>query len=377
VSRDRRGAEAMNVAFQRLQTQRLVGPPFPSAVEAVRALVAVQSQDYPAAKWAVGLRLSGATDRALDALCDEGVLLRTHVLRPTWHFVLPEDIHWLLELTAPRIKQAMASYDRKLELDSRVHARAFRVFEKELRDGRYRTRTELADALERSRIPARGQRLGHLMMNAELDGVVVSGPLRGKQSTYALLDERAQRRRRLGRDEALAELALRYFTGHGPAQLQDFSWWSGLSPSDARRAHESVQRQLASEEVEGKTYWTSPAARPARPTPSAHLLPNFDEYFIAYRDRSASVDLSLKLGRSAPFPYGKTLAHVVLVNGVVHGGWKRRPGDGEVAVRFSALAPLPSAARAALRASADRLSAFLEMRVQIVATDSGGSARRR
>ncbi|HEX4622788.1 MAG TPA: winged helix DNA-binding domain-containing protein, partial [Myxococcaceae bacterium] len=248
----------MNVAFQRLRTQRLVGPPFPSAVEAVRALVAVQSQDYPAAKWALGLRLRGATDRALDALCDAGTLLRTHVLRPTWHFVLPEDIHWLLELTAPRIKQALGSYDRKLDLDSRVHARAFGVFEKELRDRRYRTRTELADALERSRIPARGQRLGHLMMNAELDGVVVSGPLRGKQRTYALLDERAPHRRRLGRDEALAELALRYFTGHGPAQLEDFSWWSGLSPADARRGLESVRSELASAELEGRTYWASP-----------------------------------------------------------------------------------------------------------------------
>jgi hypothetical protein len=367
----------MNVAFQRLRTQRLVGPPFPSAVEAVRALVAVQSQDYPAAKWALGLRLRGATDRALDALCDEGALLRTHVLRPTWHFVLPEDIHWLLELTAPRIKQAMASYDRKLHLDSRVHARAFRVLEKELRDRRYRTRTELADALERSRIPARGQRLGHLMMTAELDGVVVSGPLRGKQSTYALLDERAPRRRRFGRDEALAELALRYFTGHGPAQLGDFSWWSGLSPADARRGLESVRRQLTSAEGEGKTYWASAAARPGNPTPSAHLLHNYDEYFIAYRDRSASVDAALKLGNSAPFPYGKTLAHVVLVNGVVHGGWKRRPGDGEVAVHFNALAPLPSDARAALRASADRLAAFLEVPVELASTDSGGSARRR
>jgi hypothetical protein len=345
------------VALRRLRAQRLIGAPFASPVEAVRSLVAVQSQDYAGAKWALGMRVRGATDRALEKLLDEGALLRTHVLRPTWHFILPDDARWLLELTAPRIEAAMASYDRRLALDAKVFSRAYAVLERSLRGAAHRTRAELSAALEQARIPAQGLRMINIMIHAELAGLVTSGPRRGKQFTYALLEERAPRARRLDRDAALAELASRYFTGHGPAQLQDFSWWSGLSPADARRALSHVERRLRSETLDGKTYYASPEAKRRSPSPSAHLLPNFDEYFIAYRDRSATVDASLKLGASAPFPYGKTVAHVVMVDGVVRGAWKRFVRADHVDVE---LGPLDAHAVAAIRPSIDRLGAFLE-----------------
>src|SRR5215831_20269008 len=180
-----------DIASRRLQTQRLTGQPFDAAVDAVAWLGAVQSQDYAGAKWALGQRTRDVTDADLDRLVDAGAILRTHVMRPTWHFVLPDDMRWLLDLTAPRVKAILAHYDRQLEVDGDLLRRGHAVIETALRDGTYLTRGELAAALERAGIPADGQRLGRLIMHAELDGLIVSGPRRGKQLTYALLAERA------------------------------------------------------------------------------------------------------------------------------------------------------------------------------------------
>lgn len=238
-----------DIATRRLHTQRLAGEPFASAVDAVAWLGAVQSQDYAGAKWALGQRTRGVTDADLDRLCDEGAILRTHVMRPTWHFVLPCDIRWLLGLTAPRVKARLAPYDRRLEIDAPLLKRSHAVIESALEGGSSLTRAELGAALERAGIPAAGQRLGHLVSYAELDAIVVSGPRRGRQVTYALLEERAPSARRLDRDEALAELTRRYFTGHGPAQVQDFAWWSGLTVADVRRGLELAGPVLAHEVI--------------------------------------------------------------------------------------------------------------------------------
>src|SRR5262245_24524323 len=171
-------------------------------------------------------------DDSIDELFNEGKILRTHVMRPTWHFVMPEDIRWMLKLTAPRINAVSAYYFRKMELDQAVLARSNAAISKALR-GKHLTREELGQVLGRAKIDAKGLRLIYLMIRAELDAVICSGPLRGKQFTYALLDERVPKCRTLKRDEALAELTIRYFTSHGPALLRDFVWWSGLTITDA------------------------------------------------------------------------------------------------------------------------------------------------
>src|ERR1700736_2352993 len=180
-----------DIASRRLHTQRCSGEPFASAVEAVRWLGAVQSQDYAGAKWALGQRTRGATENELDRLFDEGAILRTHVMRPTWHFVLPEDIRWLLELTAPRIRLGLAARYRQLEIDEGVVARAGAAFTAALAGGRQLTRAELGKVLRAAGISPEGQRLPHLLSAAELDGLITSGPRQGKQFTYALLEERA------------------------------------------------------------------------------------------------------------------------------------------------------------------------------------------
>src|SRR4029077_8441410 len=265
-------ATVNDIAARRLQAQRLTGEPFKSPLDAIRSLTAVQSQDYTGAKWALGQRTHKTTDAAIDRLFDEGAILRTHMLRPTWHFVLPEDIAWLLALTGPRVRSGLVARYRGLELDDKVAARAEALFTEALVGGRHLTRGQLGEVLSARRISPAGQRLPHLIMHAELDALIASGPRRGKQFTYALLEERAPKSRALDRDEAVAELTLRYFQSHGPAQIQDFVWWSGLRMADARAGIAIAGKTLERRVIDGKDYWFGRGADPqTRAATVAHL----------------------------------------------------------------------------------------------------------
>jgi Winged helix DNA-binding domain len=354
-----------DIAARRLSAQHLTGEPFASAVEAVGWLGAVQSQDYAGAKWAVGQRTRGGTDADFDRVFDEGAILRTHVMRPTWHFVLPADIRWLLELTAPRVKAAMAPSNRQLEIDRPLLRDSTGAMAAALRGGSYLTRNELGAVLGRAGIAASGQRLGNLVMHAEQDAIVTSGPRRGKQFTYGLLDERAPFGRRLDHDEALAELTRRYFTSHGPAQVQDFAWWSGLTVADARDGLALAGPPLAVEAIGAKSYWSVPDAPiPAPPGPTVHLLPNYDEFLVAYRDRTASLDPAPDFDPAA-FPYSSILGQVVLLNGRVCGGWKRRRDGRQVVVQLGPLDAFDASERAALEQAVGHFARFLSVPVTV------------
>jgi len=217
----------MNITSARLCNQRLSGAGFATPEDVVSWLGAVQAQEYAGAKWALALRMRRASQPMIDATFAAGTILRTHVLRPTWHFVAPADIRWMLALSKPRVSAAMASYNRRLELDATVFRRSQRAIVRALRGGVQLTRQELKAVLQRAGInPGTIQRLAHIVIQAELDAVICSGPTRGSQSTYVLFEERVPASRLLERDHALAELARRYFTSHGPAQLRDFAWWA-------------------------------------------------------------------------------------------------------------------------------------------------------
>jgi hypothetical protein len=349
-----------DILCRRLQNQRLSGLQFERAEQAVGWLGAVQAQDYGGAKWALAQRTGGATDAELDRLFAEGVILRTHVMRPTWHFVLPHDIRWLLQLTAPRVNAASAYYYRKLGLDEAVFRHSNHALARALEGGQQLTRTELAGVLERAGIPASGIRLAYLMMRAELDAVVCSGARQGKQFTYALLEERAPAAAVLDRDEALAELARRYFTSHGPALLQDYVWWSGLTVADARAGIEMAGPQLASEAIDGRTYWSAHFHSVAEDSaPIVHLLPNYDEYLVAYKDHSPAFDPSLFTDASAVD--GVLAGHILVVDGRVMGGWRRLIDKGLVTVEVEPLAPLGGAQEEALQAEVERYAGFIGM----------------
>lgn len=360
----RQPARLAEIAHARLCTQRLASAPLTRAQDVVRWLGAVQAQDYSSAKWALALRMCDPTSAAIDRAFAAGRILRTHVMRPTWHFVTPADIRWMLELTAPRVRAATAHYDGQLGLDARTIARSNKAIAAALRGGRQLTRQELKLALQRAGVASDGvQRLAHLTMHAELEGVICSGALRGRQFTYALLDERAPGTRRWPRDQALAELTRRYFTSHGPAQVQDFAWWSGLTTRDARTGLEMIQRDLASEVIDGRTYWwssrTPAATSPAR---AAYLLPPYDEYLIAYRDRGAAFPGGG--GRSNPSrdPFGGS----VVIDGQVAGRWKRIVQRDTVTIAVTLPNRLTRADERRLNAEGRRLGAFLDLDVEVV-----------
>jgi hypothetical protein len=344
-----------DIAARRLLAQRLVGERFESPVEAVRELGAVQSQDYGAARWALGLR-TGAAAAEIDRLFDEGAILRTHVLRPTWHFLVPEVLDQLLRLTGPRIRAGMASRHRVLELDAATITRACSAFEAALGGGRHLTRAELGEVLTGSGISPEGQRVPHLLTCAELEGLVTSGPRRGRQFTWALFDERAPRIVSFDREAVKADLAGRYFRSHGPAQLRDFTWWSGLSAREARKAIDLVPA-LRRETVDGKEYWSGEGAgRSPSSELTAHLLPNFDEFLVAYRDRSAALEPGLEYDPSL-LSFGNILSNVVLVGGKVRGAWRKKARGGVDLALFGALS---AAERGAVEEAAKAARTFLE-----------------
>ncbi len=280
--------QRVDVAQERLHNQHLVSPPVTTPADVVRHLGAVQAQEYHVAKWALGLRMDGATDSLVEDAFTAGHILRTHVLRPTWHFVTPSDIRWMLALTGPRVQTTLASYYRKLELDAVTLKRCTRILVRALQGGRHVPRAPLRAALEKAGIATGSMRFGFILLHAELTAVICSGPRAGKQFTYALLEERVAPAAPLAREDALAELTRRYFISHGPAQLADFVWWSGLRAGDARAGIELAGSRLARETIGGATYWFAAAGAARPPSRAAHLLPIYDEYLIAYKDRSAS-----------------------------------------------------------------------------------------
>jgi hypothetical protein len=346
-----------DACHRRSAAQFLARPARGTGVDVIRALGAVQAQDYSGAKWAVGQRLVGATDASIEASFTDGAFLRTHVLRPTWHFVAPEDIRWMLALTAPRIAATMASYSRKLELTPDVFRRSNDTIARALEGGRHRTRAELKEALARAGISAATQRLGHLMMQAELDAVICSGPRSGRQFTYALLDERVAPTASRDHDESLLDLTMRYFTGRGPATTADMSWWSGLGMADVKRGIELCGRRLRKVDGSERPYWLAAGQRVPPRRPTAHLLPNYDEYFIGLKDRSA---IGRRVRNSRLVTGGDALTvHVALIDGQLVGGWRRLVDGSAVVVELDLVTPITRDERHRLEAQAERLATFL------------------
>src|SRR5829696_1926463 len=275
------------VARLRLDRQGIAAGRFGKPSEVVRWFGAVQAQDYLGSLWALGLRLRGAREVEVERAVADRSIVRTWPMRGTLHFVAAEDVRWMLGLLGARTVARAAGRYGQLGLDEATFAKSRRVLERALR-GRQLTRPELAAALEQQGIATDGQRLIHLLNRSALEGLTCYAARRGKQFTFALLDEWAPTNRSLTREASLAELSARYFRSHGPATLRDFVWWSSLTTTDARAGLEMVRPRLRSEVIDGQTYWLS-SAPPAvgEGKSAAHLLPAFDEYTVAYKERGA------------------------------------------------------------------------------------------
>jgi hypothetical protein len=309
------------ISHLRLQNQWIT-PHSPIDVKTVAAHLGVlQAQDYTHAKWAIGLRIPGSTDADIESAIDRGDIIRTHLLRPTWHFVAADDVRWMLALSAPQLRMAAIQMDRQLGMEEAVFKRCNTIIAKALEGGKQLTREELMAELQRAGIATNDLRAGHIMFRAETESIVCNGSRRGKQFTYALLDERVPKGKIPDRPDAIAELARRYFNSHAPATLHDFHWWSGLKMADARAGLEAVQPNLVQETIGNLTYWLPNDLQPLKTKSQAlHLLPAFDEFLVSYKDRSASLDPSRKMQTITGNGIFKP---VVVKNGWVNGIWQR------------------------------------------------------
>jgi len=353
-----------NITQLRLQNQHLASPVFTNPADIVQYMGAIQAQDYGAAAWAVAQRLKDTTHATIDQALSDGDIIRIHVMRPTWHFVSPQDVRWMLELTAPRVQAIAAFRHRQLKLDNNVFMQSEKALVKALSGNKQLMRAELAEALQQAGIATDEQRFIHIMMELELRLLICSGGRQGKQFTYALLDERVPKSKTLTRHEALAALAGRYFSSHGPATLQDYAWWSGLTVTDAKASLEMVKDKLNSQTVEGNTYWF--ADQPGIPSAKSNtvfLLPNYDEYTVSYKDRSAVIATS---NINKADPRGTIFNNTIIINGQIVGTWKREFRKNTVILDITPFRKLSKANDVAIRSAAKRYTRFLGLKDFII-----------
>ncbi len=353
-----------DISSIRLRQQQLSGTSFKKPEELVKWMGALQAQDYAMCKWAIGIRVPGVTDATVEKAISDGKIIRTHVLRPTWHLVSPDDIHWMLQLTAPHIKPLTKSRDKELELNEKIYTKSNGIIEKVLAGNKHLTREELMQELARHKIKADGPRAAHLMFRAELEGIVCSGLVKGKNHTYTLLDERVASSKKITRDEALSKLALIYFTSHAPATVKDFSWWSGLSLTDSRKALETVKDKLSCEKMGDELYWFPHAFHiTADKKASAHFLPAFDEYIISYKDRTAALALEYQ---ATAFTSNGIFKPVLLVNGQAIGVWSRSVKKDVVCIQAAFFKSPSKTTLALLQKEAKLFGLFLNKKSELV-----------
>ncbi len=344
--------DRLGIVRRRLHEQRLAAEPFGTPGDAVAWFGAVQAQELAEVKWSLGERVRECVDSDVEDALARGDILRTHLLRPTWHFVAAADIRWMLALTAPRVHRAAAYGRRTRGLDGPLLARADDVLAEALRDSQPQTRNELGAALARAGIEATGPRLAHILIHAELEQVLCSGPLRAKQHTYALLDDRAPSGPQLSTAQALAELARRYLRSHGPATLTDFAWWSGLTRTQAREGIEAIAGELVSEEDDSGVEWLAfSRPDPPRAATGAFLIPTYDELTVAYRD--------LRMVYAVAPAEESLWNRPVVIDGVCVGSWARTLSARQVTVNVSLGAELDGEQAAALQAVVERFGTFL------------------
>ncbi len=314
----------------RLASQQLINATFTHPKEVASWMGGMQAQDFNMAKWAIGIRIPGCTNKMVEDAFNIGEILRTHVMRPTWHFVAPEDIRWMLLLSKEKIKSSMKSRDADLGLTEKIIAQSKEIIQKALHGNKHLTREELTAALEDGKMHADSSRIYHYLMHAELDGIICSGALHGKEQTYALIEERVPQTQTFSKEEALAKLAKRYFASHGPATLQDFVWWSGLSTLEAKKGLEIIQPDCISEKIDSQTYWLVPSPREIPESSNfIHLLPAFDEFIISYRDRKAILSSE---NHSKAISSNGIFRPVIVHNGHAVGLWKKTSGKNKIVI---------------------------------------------
>lgn len=306
----------------RLHSQQLVNPDFDTPKDLVSWMGAIQAQDYTMSKWAVGIRLKSGTLQTVDEALQKGEILRTHVMRPTWHYVAAEDIRWMLKLSARRIIAANDCYakGRGQDISTELYHKANTLLEKILADNNHLTKQEIDEAFKKAGIETDERQSNRFLTHAEAEGVICSGIDKNSKITYALLEERVPPVKELHKEEALAKLALHYFRSHSPASLKDFVWWSGLSVAEARQGIAAIEQELGSERFNGANLYVHQSCKEENVTDILHILPSYDEYLISYKDRT---DVLKAEHQSKAFNTFGLFRPVILHNGHIVGNWNK------------------------------------------------------
>ena len=306
----------------RLLKHQILETSFTKPEEIVSYYGAMQAQDWSMAKWALGLRLPHLKEINIEDKFNDGKILRTHLLRPTWHFVTPENIRWILMLTSPRVHQSNKLHYKKFGLDAKLFSKAEKIIEKTLRGNNYLTREELTHHLEKNKVKGDRITLTYIMMHAELESLICSGPRKGKQFTYALIEERVPVVKPISKAVALEKLTFIYFNSRGPATVKDYAWWSGLTLTEARSGVEMLSGELMKEKVEGEEYFYKPHAIPnLKGAQTTFLIPDYDEYVISYKDRSFYHHPKWKESEAIS---NANYFHAVAVDGYFGGTWSKK-----------------------------------------------------
>ncbi len=363
----------MDIAAHRLHNQYIQSqqPQPKTPADVVLQLGAMQAQDYPASLWAIGLRLPGTTESAIEQAITDRLIVRTWPMRGTLHFIPAADVRWMLQLMTPRIIAQSASRHKQLELDSATFALSQDVFIQALQGGRVLTRNQMFEVLQNSGIPTTGQRGIHILMYLAQIGLLCFAPRQDKQFTFTLLDEwlPPAPTRTLSRDEALATIAQRYFTGHGPATLKDFVRWTGLTVADAKIGLEAVKSQFIQQEVAAETYWMPPSApHNSEAQVTVHLLPAFDEYLVGYKDRTAVLAPQHAM-RVIPGSNGM-FNPVIISQGQVIGTYKRTLRKNTVIIQPALFRPFTPAEQDSFHIAAHRYAHFLGTTATIESSSS-------
>jgi len=350
----------------RLIAQRIVTPAATTPVETVRWMLALQAQDFPGVKWSVGLRQRSGTQAAVEAACDAGEIVRSWPMRGTLHLVAAEDLKWMLELTTPRSVASAGDRRAYLGIGDLDVERARDLALAALTGGRVMSREALLASIAAGGVSTQGQRGYHLLWYLAQTGSLVLGPVDARQQTFALLDEWVPHPRRLEPDEALGELARRFFASHGPATAKDLARWSGVTMAQVRAGISVAGAALTTLDLDGVPHFLAPEALDvAAPAARVHLLPGFDEYVLGYQDRTAF----LAPGHSqAIVPGGNGVFRpTIIVDGAVAGTWRRTVKAREVVVEPAPFVPLPRPIQARLRDAVEAYGAYLGQPVRLIA----------
>lgn len=353
------------IATIRLKNQQLISTDFKTPKQLTEWMGAMQAQDYNQAKWAIGVRMPHLKEVQIEDAFNKGEILRTHLMRPTWHFVSSDDIYWMLELTSPQIKSVLNTRHRELGITELLVNNSYITIEEAINSSEHQalTRDELIDELDHAGIPTSHQLTAHIMLRAEIDGIICSGPLKGKKQTYALLSKRVPHKITLTKEEALAKLCRKYFLSHGPATISDFIWWSALPAQSARRALESIKNDFHSFRLAAETYWYSESAeRNEKLADSVYLLPAYDEFLISYKDRSASITAE---DHKKAISSNGIFRPVVLVNGQISGLWKKTLKKDHIVIETEYFRPHHQTEKQQIAEAVDLFGNFVEKKATL------------